>query len=278
MSYLIFRNYSTESLGNVYVSQMPSHKKASLRTTEYYVKGRDGALHVSEGYADFELQTVLVLLDAGADKRQIVNAWADGTGKLITSDDLTRAYKATVINEVRWKRVKAHGFVPAFSSDTSYSVGDFVKYNGNIYKFTSPHHGSWNNGDVVVQNMVVNGLYDTATITFTCQPYMYEAVDSTIELTSSGTISNPGSATAQPMIKVEGSGNVSFSINSTGIGINGMTSGVPVYIDCENGYVYTESGAATMTGDIPILGLGLNTVTFGSNVSKITIQPRWRWI
>lgn len=278
MGYLIFRNVSTESLGKVYVSQMPSHKKASLRTTEYYVKGRDGALHVSEGYADFEIQVVLVLLDAGADKRQIVNAWADGTGKLITSDDLTRAYKATVINEVRWKRVKANGFIPLFSSDASYSIGDYVKYDGKIYKFTSNHSGAWDSGDVAVQNMVVNGLYDTATITFTCQPYMFESVDSVIEITSSTSISNPGSATALPMIKVEGSGDVSFSINTNPISISGMSSGTPVYIDCENGYVYTASGAATMTGDIPVLNMGINSVTFGSNVSKITITPRWRWI
>lgn len=278
MGYLIFRNVSTESLGKVYVSQMPSHKKASLRTTEYYVKGRDGALHVSEGYADFELQTVLVLLDAGADKRQIVNAWADGTGKLITSDDLTKAYKATVIGEIRWKRVKAHGFIPLFSSDESYSIGDYVKYDGKIYKFTSNHSGAWDSGDVAVQNMVVNGLYDTATITFTCQPYMFESVDSVIEITSSTSITNPGSATALPLIKVEGSGDVSFSINTNPISISGMSSGTPVYIDCENGYVYTASGAATMTGDIPVLNMGVNSVTFGSNVSKITITPRWRWI
>ena len=51
MAYLIFRGVGTEGsasivgannvLTNVYVSKMPSHKKASMRHTEYYVKGRD---------------------------------------------------------------------------------------------------------------------------------------------------------------------------------------------------------------------------------------------
>ena len=35
--------------------------------------------------------------------RQVINAWADGTGKLITSDDSTRAYMATAGN-IDWTR------------------------------------------------------------------------------------------------------------------------------------------------------------------------------
>lgn len=108
MGYLIFRGINTQSLDGVYVSKMPSHKKASQRFTEYYVKGRDGALHVNEGYANFTLTTVLVLINADVSARQIVNAWADGSGKLITSDDLTHAYNAIVEEEVEWLRVKAN--------------------------------------------------------------------------------------------------------------------------------------------------------------------------
>lgn len=246
MGYLIFRGYSTEDLENVYVSQMPSHKKAAMRMTEYYVKGRDGALHVNEGYSNFDLQAVLVLVNGGATARQQVNAWADGTGKLITSDDLTKAYKASVIDEIRWKRVKAHS-----------------------------HLG--------LNNYVESGLFDTATITFNCEPYMYEAQDSQIVLTSSDDLTNPGSATALPLIKVEGSGDASFTFAGSEIQISDMTSGVPVYIDCENGYVYTESGASTITGEIPEIPIWTVAhptfaVTFGSNVSRITITPRWRWI
>ena len=241
MSYLIFRGVSTENLQDVYVSQMPSHKKGAMRMTEYYVKGRDGALHVNEGYSNFDVQAVLVLVNGGATARQQVNAWADGTGKLITSDDLTKAYKATVIDEIRWKRVKAHS-----------------------------HPG--------VNGYVESGLFDTATITFNCEPFMYEAVDSVIELTATESILNPGSADAYPLIEVIGSGDASFTFNDDEIEIDGMASETPVFIDCENGYVYTASGAATMRGEIPHFGLGVNTITFGSNVSNIIITPRWRWI
>lgn len=231
MGYVIFRGVSTQSLTGVYVSKMPSHKKAAMRNTEYYVKGRDGALHVDEGYENFDVILSLVLINAPASTRQVVNAWADGTGKLITSDDLTKAYKASVKDEVEWTRVQAN-----------------------------------------------DGFYDTATITFSCQPCMYEATDSVIEMTTSQAIINPGSADAYPLIKVEGSGDVTFSVAGDEISIDDMVSGTPVFIDCENGYVYTPEGATTMTGEIPVLPMGSSNIVIGNNITKLTITPHWRWV
>lgn len=231
MGYLIFRGVSTESLTNVYISQMPSHKKAAMRNTEYYVKGRDGALHVDEGYENFDITVSLVLINATATTRQTVNAWADGTGKLISSDDLTKAYNASVKDAIEWTRVQAN-----------------------------------------------TGFYDTAAITFNCQPCMYEAVDTVLELTSSQSILNPGSAEAFPLIKVEGSGDVTFSINGDEISIDDMDSQTPVFIDCENGYVYTAEGATTMTGEIPVLPMGTSNVVIGTGITKLTITPHWRWV
>lgn len=237
MNYLIFRGVSTESLDGAYISLMPSHKKASMRSAEYYVKGRDGALHVDEGYANFDLTVRLVLVNGSATARQIVNAWADGTGKLISSDNPSLAYMASVKSEVRWKRVL-----------------------GNK------------------RGQGENGYFDTAEITFNCQPFMYEAVDSVIDLTESGVLVNPGSADAYPLICVEGSGTVEFDFAGYPITINNMETGVPVYIDCENGYVYNPSGATTMTGEIPKLDLGSNAITFTQGVTKMTVTPHWRWV
>lgn len=231
MGYLIFRNVSTDALGDVYVSQMPNHKKASMRYTEYYVKGRDGALHVDEGYANFDIVVRLVLLNADVSKRYTVNAWADGTGKLISSDDLTKAYNATVKEEVEWTRVKAN-----------------------------------------------SGYYDTATITFNCEPCMVEAVDSVVEITETGTLQNAGNAEAYPLIKVEGSGDVEFNFAGYDISISNMDVDVPVFIDCATGYVYTADGATTITGEIPVLAVGNNTITLTENVTKLTVTPHWRWV
>ena len=232
MGYLIFRNVSTAALTGVEVAKMPSHKKAQMNRTQYHVKGRDGDLFVNEGYANFNMQAVLVLINASAGTRQLVNAWADGSGKLITSDDLTKAYKATVAEEVTWSRVK-----------------------GN------------------------SGYYDTATITFSCDPFVYEAVDSVVTLTATGSIVNATSADAYPLIQVNGSGDVSFTFAGEAISISDMDANDPVYIDCETGYIYSQSGAAQeMTGNIPYLPIGTNAVTFGNNLTSLVVTPHWRWI
>lgn len=232
MGYLIFRGVSTRSITGVAVARMPSHKKAKMRFTEYYVKGRDGALHVDEGFANFDIKVKLVLIKTGASTRQLVNAWADGTGKLISSDDLTKAYKATVKDEIQWYR---------------------EAYNG--------------------------GFYDTAEITFNCQPCMYEAVDTVQVFTQNGTILNPGSADAFPLIAVEGVGNTTVTIAGTSITIEDMTSGVPVYIDCENGYVYTASGATEMRGELPYFPVGVTSqIKLGTGATKVTVTPHWRWV
>lgn len=239
MGDIIFRGVSVSSLDNVYVSSMPSHRKASMRYSEYYVKGRDGALHVDEGFANFDLTAILVMINGTPSTRQTVNAWADGTGKLILSDDPTKAYQATVKEEIQWTRVLSN------------------KING------------------------VQCFHDVAVITWNCQPYMVEAVDSIIILDEPGEtsmVTNPGSATSLPMIEVNGSGDVTFSVNGNDITIAGMTDGVPVYLDSETGYVYTAEGATAMTGDFPVLGLGANTFTLGSGVASLKVTPHWRWV
>ena len=257
---------------------MPSHKKAAMRYSEYYVRGRDGALHVNEGLSNYDLRLRVVLISGSAKLRQLVNAWADGTGKLITSDDLTLAYNASVNEEVEWSRLAAHQFVADFSASKPYAVGDFCKRNGQVYRCKTSHTGSWNASHFEEANYSANGLFDTADIRFDCQPYMVEAVDSVIELTASGLIQNPGSAESFPLIEIHGSGDVEFSINDTDVQINGMTAYVPVYLDCDAGYVYTEDSPTTMIGNFPVLSMGINTVTLGSGITSMLITPHWRWI
>lgn len=230
-SYIKFKGVSTASLADVYINEMPSHKKGSMRHTEYYVKGRDGALNVDEGRSNYEITARLLLLAASVASRYAVNAWADGTGKLILSDDPDKAYIASVKDEVSWERDK-----------------------------------------------IGNKLYDIAEITWTCQPYMVEAVDSTTTLTATGTVVNIGNMVAYPTLVVNGEGNANFYINGNEIQIDGTTANVPVTIDCTNGYVYTSEGAVSIRGDIPYFVVGDNTVTFGENVTSIVITPNWRWM
>lgn len=283
MGYVSFRGVSTQNLNNVYVQLMPSHKKAGKRMTEYRVKGRDGVLHTDEGFDNFDITIRLVMINAGAETRQLINAWADGTGKLISSDDLTRCWKATVIDEISFSRVAAAEVKPEqFSATKAYSIGDYVTYEVNVFRFIANHSaGEWNPNECEPVFWRTNGLYDTAEITFNCQPHMYEAEDSEIELTDSDSLVNPGTDEALPLIKVEGTGTCDFNFCGDYIIIYEVDPDDPVFIDCETGYIYTQGGTAKeMTGNIPHIPMGESNVVFDGNsgLSTITITPRWRWV
>lgn len=231
MNYLIFNGKSTQSIPGIAVSLMPSHKRASMRYTEFTVKNRDGTLHIPEGYSNIELKAKIVLLDAKPETRLSVNAWATGYGRLITSDDPSRAYKAQILREINWSRIK-----------------------GN------------------------KGFFDEATINFDCDPFLYEASETSITFTSNGRMLNPGTVYAIPLLQVYGSGDTTFTVAGSTVTIKGMTSGQPINIDCENGYIYGNSGAKEMIGDYPEIPVGISNVSLGTNCSKIVITPHWRWV
>jgi phage-related protein len=228
MNYIIFRGIRSDTIG-LKIEKMPSHKRAEIRQTEYEIPGRDGALHVTEGYAAFDMQITVTMMDASASLRQTVNAWADGTGDLILSDDLTKCYRASVWKEVSYTRRKY----------------------GEKY-------------------------YDTAKITFRCQPFVYEAVPSVYTYTQNSAIVNLGNIPSLPLIKVTGQGDCSFSIGGQTVTLKGVSG--EVTLDCEAGYAYSEKGAVTMNGSFPEIGLNDSAVTLGANVTKLEIQGNWRWL
>lgn len=230
MSYVSFRGVRTDDLG-LYIAKggMIAHKKGKLRHIAYDIPGRNGAVHVIDGYSPFDAKLVLQMVDAQAQIRHIVNAWADGTGDLYTSDDTTRVWKASVLKEVKYTRTCYHGKV-----------------------------------------------YDQAEVTFRCQPIMRERTPEVVTLTGAGTLSNNGNVIAQPKIVVKGSGDCTVTVGGETITLEGVTEDVT--IDTEAGYVYSASGALTMKGEFPTLGLGDTAVSFGGGVTSLEITPNWGWI
>lgn len=228
MGYISFRGIRSDDLG-LMIEKMPSHKRAEVRHTEYEIPGRDGALHIIDGYAAFDLQVIVFMHNAEAVLRQTVNAWADGTGDLYTSDDPSKCFRASVMREVVYTR---------------------RNYGGKYF--------------------------DSAKITFRCQPFMYETTPKVYTYTQSSTIVNLGNMPSLPLITVTGKGNCSFSIGGQSVTLTGVSS--PVTLDCEAGYASTEDGAVTMQGSFPEIGLNDSAVEIGGGVTKLEIKGNWRWL
>ena len=98
--------------------------------------------------------------------------------------------------------------------------------------------------------------------------------------TSSGSIYNPTTFASKPLVKVTGTGNVTIN----GVIIYFAKSHSPIYVDCEmmdayyisSGVNANANGDITLTsGDFWTLAPGDNTITKGSGITSIIIQPRW---
>ena len=228
MNYISFRGVRTDSIG-LYVQRMPAHKKAKQRYTEYEIPGRNGAVTIMDGYGPFDIQAVVIMQGGDASLRQVINAWADGTGDLFTSDDTTRVWKASALREVQYSR-----------------------------------------------RLIEGKFFDTATVTWRCQPVMRERIPTVHSFTGSTIISNSGNVEAYPKIIVKGTGTCTITIGNETITLEGVTEDVT--IDSEAGYVYSASGAVAMKGEFPVLPLGTTMLSFGGGVTNVTITPNWGWI
>jgi phage-related protein len=115
-------------------------------------------------------------------------------------------------------------------------------------------------------------------ITFGCAPFGYLRNAATINRTTSGTVNNPGTVYSLPKIRVYGAGTRSLTINGKPVTLNLLSS--PLAIDSELKECYFGDTAQNhlMTGDFPRLEVGSNTVTLGTGITKVEIEPRWRFL
>lgn len=117
-------------------------------------------------------------------------------------------------------------------------------------------------------------------VQFYCQPLKEMANETAIEVTASGTqITNPGDTESRPLITITGSGDVTVRIGEKNISITGAESGWKIDSDLE--WVTNSSGTPQMgvyTGKFPTIPAGNSIVQFTGDITKLTIQGRWRYL
>ncbi len=116
-------------------------------------------------------------------------------------------------------------------------------------------------------------------VEFIAEPYEYETSATGNYSVKSFTIANKTTTTALPVIKIYGTGTVVLNINGRGITITGLTSDITIDSDLQEAYSgLTTNMNSNMNGEFPILKTGNNTITITGNVTKVEINPKWRWL
>ena len=112
------------------------------------------------------------------------------------------------------------------------------------------------------------------------QPFRYQKTVEPVVLTASGTINNLGTIYSEPIIEIEGDGDVSLTIGRKTMYLAIKTKAT---IDCRQGKqnIYNATGAVQNTlrkrGGFLEIPTGKVGVSFTGTVRKITIQPNWRY-
>lgn len=118
------------------------------------------------------------------------------------------------------------------------------------------------------------------TVTFTLDPFQYEANNDPVIITESTTITNDG-YDSLPIINAEISGNGRIYINDNEIVIKDTNGAITIDSEQQNAY---RKGAPPqnmnnrMVGQFPVLKSGNNTISFNDDVTslEIILNKRWR--
>lgn len=112
-------------------------------------------------------------------------------------------------------------------------------------------------------------------ITFDCMPQRFlVSGEQEQAVASGGILYNPTDQNALPLITITGSGSGTLTVNGTAYTISSISTSVT--LDCETlrAYSGTTPKDSTVSG-FPVLVPGVNTISFSSGITAVTIRPRW---
>lgn len=126
------------------------------------------------------------------------------------------------------------------------------------------------------ENAVRLGFLAPFSLTFDCKPQHYlDSGDEEVTATNGGTITNPTSQQSFPIIRLEGSGAGSITVNGHTVSVTNADGAI---IDSElmKGYTQGTGDLVVARGsDFPVLNAGANSISWTGGVSGAYITPRW---
>ncbi len=124
-------------------------------------------------------------------------------------------------------------------------------------------------------------LYTSFLVQFKVFPFKYsvDKADEELTLTSPTTIYNQGTIYSEPIITVNGTGNVTITINGTTYTLTGISGYVTINSEIQEVYKdSTNKNNSFSALDFPRFQEGGNTISWTGNVSRLEIKPNWRWL
>lgn len=135
-------------------------------------------------------------------------------------------------------------------------------------------------GPLDVQNYF--NEFGRCTVTFDCAPQWFlKSGEYPVEFTKAGTILNPTSKIALPLITVFGTGSGAVKVGNISVTIKAIDGCVILDCDSEDAYSLADDGEKVNENehiyaqDFPVLVSGENSISFSGGITKVEIIPRW---
>ena len=114
-------------------------------------------------------------------------------------------------------------------------------------------------------------------VNFRCKPFLHLNNSPTLTVTTSGTfITNPGSVYSEPVITVNGSGDITLIVGMTIVELTGVSGSITLDSSLQEAYSGLTSLNSQMSGEFPHLLPGQNAISWMGNVTSLVIDPHWR--
>ena len=132
---------------------------------------------------------------------------------------------------------------------------------------------------VTAENLIKK--FGEFTVMFTLAPFQYELNDSTKTITGRTMLSNQGYE-SEPLITVHCAGTGKLYVNNVPITIQNINGTIIIDSELMNAYS-NNNGIITnlnnhMIGDFPVFKHGSNVIYFDGGITKLEVNPRWRWV
>lgn len=125
------------------------------------------------------------------------------------------------------------------------------------------------------QEMQVFGKFQ---VNFRCRPFKYAVDNQEMTLMAAGIITNPGTIKSEPIILINGDGDITLTINGVDIQLTGVSGSITIDSVLKDAYKGTTLQNSLMNGDFSVLVPGENTISWVGNVTSVQITPNWRWL
>lgn len=174
--------------------------------------------------------------------------------------------------------------VTCFVQDSSRipEIAGWLKGSGTV-TFANRQGGHYNArvaNQIAFEKILRGNPHRSFAVNFRCSPpfwYADDAEDITLT-TSTTTVNNPGNVYSEPLIKVYGSGDITLMIGQQLVELSSVNN--YLFLDCALKECYRGSALRNekMTGDFPVLVPGDNAISWTGSVTRIVIEPRWRYL